>query len=66
MIDVLIRRPLPEEHDSVRALVETVVDEIYAGLWAPSPLHVDEENWHSSWVDLRDARIIGVVRTSEE
>jgi len=29
MIDMLIRRPQPEEHDSVRAVVQTVVDEIY-------------------------------------
>jgi len=65
-MDVLIRRPLPEEHDTVRALVQTVVDEIYAGLWAPPPLPVDEENWHSFWVAVWDAKIIGVVRTSGE
>ena len=63
---MLIRRLQPEEHDTVRALVQTVVDEIYGGLWAPSPLPVDEGNWHSSWVDVRDAKIIGVVRTSGE
>ena len=66
MIDVLIRRPQPEEHDSVRAFVQAVVDEIYGGLWAPPPLPVDEEPWHSSWVAVRDAKIIGVVRTSGE
>jgi ribosomal protein S18 acetylase RimI-like enzyme len=70
MIDILIRRPQPEEHDSVRAVVQTVVDEIYGGLWVPPPLPVtlpvDEENWHSSWVAVRDAKIIGVVRTSRE
>ena len=65
-MDVLIRRPLLEEHDTVRALVQTVVDEIYGGLWAPPPLPVDEENWHSFWVAVRDAKIIGVVRTSRE
>src|SRR6266576_3384349 len=66
MIDMLIRRPQPEEHDSVRAVVQTVADEIYGGLWAPPPLPVDEENTHSSWVAVRDAKIIGVVRTSGE
>lgn len=60
---MLIRQPQPEEHDSVRAVVQTVVDETYGGLWAPPPLPVDEENWHSSWVAVRDAKIIGVVRT---
>src|SRR5436309_653719 len=63
MIDVLIRRPQPEEHDSVRAVVQTVVDEIYGGLWAPPPFPTDEENWHSFWVAVGDTRIIGVVRT---
>ena len=66
MIDVLIRRTQPEEHDSVRAIVQTVVDEIYGGLWASPPLPVDEENWNSFWVAVRDAKIIGVVRTSGE
>ena len=66
MIDVLIRRPQPEEHGSVRAVVQSVVDEIYGGLWAPPPLPVDEENWHCFWVAVRDAQIIGVVRTSGE
>jgi ribosomal protein S18 acetylase RimI-like enzyme len=65
-MDVLIRRPLPEEHDTVRALVQTVVDETYGGLWATPPLAVGEENWHSFWVAVREAKIIGVVRTSGE
>ncbi len=66
MIDVLIRRPQPEEQDSVRTVVQTVMDEIYGGLWGPPPLPVDEENWHSCWVAVRDTKIIGVVRTSGE
>lgn len=66
MIDVLIRRPQPEEHDSVRAVVQTVLDETYGGLWAPPPLPVDEENWHSCWVAVRDAKIVGVVLTTGE
>jgi ribosomal protein S18 acetylase RimI-like enzyme len=66
MIDVLIRRPQPEEHDSIRGVVQTVVDEIYGGVWALPPLPVEEENWQSFWVAVRDAKIIGVVRTSRE
>jgi hypothetical protein len=31
MIDTLIRRPAPEEQESVRAVVQTTVDEIYGG-----------------------------------
>jgi ribosomal protein S18 acetylase RimI-like enzyme len=66
MIDVLIRRPQPEEHDSIRGVVQTVVDEIYGGVWALPLLPVEEENWQSFWVAVRDAKIIGVVRTSRE
>jgi ribosomal protein S18 acetylase RimI-like enzyme len=66
MIDVLIRRPQPHELDSVRTVVQTVVDEIYGGLWAAPPLPIDEENWHSSWIAVQGAKIIGVVRTSAE
>lgn len=63
---MIIRRPQPEEHESVRAVVQTVMDEIYGGLWAPPPLPVDEENWHSFWVAVQEAKIIGVVLTSGE
>ena len=50
----------------MRAVVQTVVDEIYGGLWAPPPFPTDEENWHSFWVAVGDTKIIGVVRTSGE
>jgi ribosomal protein S18 acetylase RimI-like enzyme len=66
MIEALIRRPQPHEHDSVRAVVQTVVDEIYGGLWAPAPLPLDEESWHLSWVAVVDTKIIGMVLTQEE
>src|SRR5271156_6693776 len=66
MMEALIRRPRPHEHDSVRALVQTVVDETYGGIWAPAPLPIDEANWQLSWVAVLDTRIIGVVLTEEE
>jgi ribosomal protein S18 acetylase RimI-like enzyme len=47
-------------------VIQTVVAEIYGGIWAPPPLPVEEENWHSFWVAVRDAKIAGVVRTSGE
>jgi hypothetical protein len=66
MNGALIRRPQPDEHDSVRALVQTVVDEIYGGLWAPPPLPVEQESWHLSWVAVVDTKIVGMVLTQEE
>jgi ribosomal protein S18 acetylase RimI-like enzyme len=47
-------------------LVQTVVDEIYGGLWAPAPLPVEEESWHLSWVAVVDTKIVGMVLTQEE
>jgi ribosomal protein S18 acetylase RimI-like enzyme len=65
MMGVLIRRPWPEENDSVRAVVQSVVDEIYGGLWASPPLTIDDDGWHSSWIAVQGGKIIGVVKTSE-
>ncbi len=66
MIEAIIRLPEAHEYDSVRAVVQTVVDEIYGGLWAPPPLPVDEANWHLAWVAVVDTKIVGMVLTHEE
>jgi ribosomal protein S18 acetylase RimI-like enzyme len=63
---VNIRRVAAHEHDFVKALVQSVVDEIYGGLWAPAPLPVDEEDWGLGWIAVVDTRIAGVVLTHEE
>ena len=46
--------------------MQTVVDEVYGGLWAPPPIPVDEENWSLSWVAVVNATIAGMVLTHEE
>jgi len=66
MVEALIRRPNVDEYDLVRALVQTVVDEIYGGLWAQPPLAVDDEGWDLSWVAVVDTKIAGMVLTHEE
>lgn len=66
MIQLLIRRPQPQELNSVRAVVQSVMDEVYGGLWEPPPLPVDEDGWDLSWIAVMDARVVGVVRTSGE
>jgi ribosomal protein S18 acetylase RimI-like enzyme len=63
---VLIRRPRPSEHDAVRALVQTVVDEVYGGVWASPPLHIDEEDWSLAWVAVSEFKMVGMVLTNEE
>jgi len=47
-------------------LVQTVVDEIYGGLWAPAPPPIGEEDWSLAWVAVIDTRIVGMVLTSGE
>jgi ribosomal protein S18 acetylase RimI-like enzyme len=46
--------------------VQTVVDEIYGGLWAPTPLLIDEEDWSLAWVAIVETNIVGMVLTCEE
>ncbi len=66
MAELLIRRPKARELDSVRTMVQTVVDETYGGLWASSPLPVEEEDWSLALVAVVDACIVGMVLTHEE
>jgi ribosomal protein S18 acetylase RimI-like enzyme len=46
--------------------VQTVVDEVYGGIWAPPPLPIDEENWSLAWVAVSESKIVGMVLTHEE
>jgi ribosomal protein S18 acetylase RimI-like enzyme len=63
---MVFRRPAPGEHDSVRALVQTVVDEVYGGTWAPPPLPIDEEDWSLAWIAVSESKIVGMILTNEE
>lgn len=65
-MELLIRSPKADELDSVRVVVQTVVDEIYGGLWAPTPLLIDEEDWSRAFVAIADTSIAGVVLTHDE
>ena len=61
----------------MRALVSTVVNEIYGDLFAPPGCHSErseesllsrypEKDWSPAWVAVSDAKIVGVVLTHEE
>ncbi|MFZ0591556.1 MAG: GNAT family N-acetyltransferase [Bryobacteraceae bacterium] len=63
---VVIRQPNIHEQESVRALVQNVVDEVYGGLWAAPPIPIDEEDWGLAWIALVDGKIAGMVLTGEE
>jgi ribosomal protein S18 acetylase RimI-like enzyme len=66
MMEVSIRRPQVRELKSARALVQTVVDEVYGGVWSPPPLPVAKAGWDLSWIAIVDEKIVGVALTSEE
>lgn len=66
MAEFSIRRPEPEELESVRAVVQIVLDEVYGGLLTPLPLPVDEDGWDLSWIAVSGGNIVGVVLTSGE
>jgi len=60
---IAVRRPKDHEAGSAKALVQTVVDEIYGAL---EPQVVDDEDWLLSWVAVSDDQIIGLVLTHED
>ena len=63
---IVVRHPAPPEHDAVRRIVQTVVDETYGGLWAPPPLTIDEEDWSLAWVAAVETGLAGMVLTLGE
>ena len=66
--EVVIRRPQPSEYQSVRALIETVVNETFKDLFAPNsvPLKFEDEDWPWAWVAVSDEKIVGVIITNQE
>jgi ribosomal protein S18 acetylase RimI-like enzyme len=65
---VVIRRPQPDEYDLVQALIEIVATETFGDLFAPNPvpLKFKDEDWPMAWVAVSDAKILGVIITSQE
>ena len=50
----------------MKTLVQTVVDEIYGGALAPSPIPIGNEDWSLAWIAISKGSIVGVVLTHEE
>jgi ribosomal protein S18 acetylase RimI-like enzyme len=67
-IAVVVRRPHSSEYNSVRALIETVVNETFKELFAPNPVPLDfkDEDWPLAWVAVSDDKIVGVIITNQE
>src|SRR5580658_5234947 len=67
-IAVVVRRPHSSEYNSVRALIETVVNETFKELFAPNsvPLDFKDEDWPLAWVAVSEDKIVGVIITNQE
>jgi GNAT superfamily N-acetyltransferase len=61
-----IRRAHPDELARVRALVQTVVDEVYGGMWAPPPLPIGDDDWSLAWLAVDGDGVQGVALTRED
>jgi ribosomal protein S18 acetylase RimI-like enzyme len=64
--EIVIRLARPSENESIHALVQTIADETFAYLFAPSRVPIGEANWSSSWLAISGEEIVGVMMTRDE
>ena len=60
---ISIRKARPPEHQLTQHLVQTVVDEIYGGVWADPPLSIGQEDYSLAWVAISQSTILGMALT---
>lgn len=63
---VEIRHSKLVEVATVRDLVQTVVDEIYGGLWTDPPVPIGDQDWALAWVAVCRETIAGVTLTQDD
>jgi hypothetical protein len=66
LIGMELRHPATDECEVVEALVQTVVDEIYGGLWARPPIPIGLTDWSPAWVAISQGKITGMALTGAE
>jgi ribosomal protein S18 acetylase RimI-like enzyme len=64
--EIIIRRAMSSENDSVQALVQAIADETFAYLFPVPPVPVGHSNWLSAWLAVFGQEIVGVTMTSAE
>jgi ribosomal protein S18 acetylase RimI-like enzyme len=64
--EIVVRLARPSENEPVHALVQTIADETFAYLFAPSQVPIGETNWSSSWLAISGEEIVGVMMTRDE
>jgi len=64
--EILIRRASPDENHSIHAMVQTIADETFEGLFVTHHVPIGEAEWFSSWVAVSSGQIVGVSMTHDE
>jgi GNAT superfamily N-acetyltransferase len=63
---MVIRHPEPSEHEEIHRLVQSVVNEIYRGLWSTSPIEIGNEDWSDAWIASSGTEVVGVLLTRNQ
>jgi ribosomal protein S18 acetylase RimI-like enzyme len=63
--NMLVRRALREEIDSIHVMVQAIANETFAELF-PSGVPIGEANWSAAWVAVSGEEIIGVTMTQDQ
>jgi len=64
--EIVIRRARPDENNAVHALVQTIADETFVGLFATRYVPIGEADWCSAWLAISNDEIVGVTMAREE
>lgn len=64
--EILIRRVRPEENEFVHAMVQSIADETFVGLFATPHVPIGEARWGAVWVAVINDEIVGVTMTTDE
>jgi ribosomal protein S18 acetylase RimI-like enzyme len=64
--EIVVRQARPDEYNSVHALVQTIADETFAYLFAPSQVPIGVPNWLGAWLAISNEEIVGVTMTRDD
>jgi ribosomal protein S18 acetylase RimI-like enzyme len=63
---IVIRRAMPSEDNSIHALVQAIADETFAYLFPSSQVPIGEPDWVSAWLAVSGDEIVGVTMTRDQ
>jgi ribosomal protein S18 acetylase RimI-like enzyme len=63
---MIIRRPALSEHPAIRALIGSVVTEVYGSLWDTSFTPIGQDDWSRGWIAVDGTEPVGVLLTTDE